>query len=147
MSTRGRRLATGLSVLAAGVVLASCSEVEEGSAGGYEPSRLDAIEGSRLKRVTLTREGAERTGLRTATVQRSGRHLVVPYAALIYDGEGRSFVYTSPEPLTFVRAAVAVDRIAGDRVLLTRGPPRGSDIVTVGATEVYGAELEIAGGH
>jgi hypothetical protein len=97
--------------------------------------------------VTFTREGAERTGLRTATVRRSGRHLVVPYTALLYDGRGRSFVYASPKPLTFVRATVAVDRIDGDRVLLTRGPSPGSHIVTVGATEVYGTELGIAGGH
>jgi hypothetical protein len=42
---------------------------------------------------------------------------------------------------------VEVDRVERDRVLLTDGPPAGSEVVTVGATEVYGAELEIAGGH
>jgi hypothetical protein len=141
MSARARRL---LAALAAGASLSSCTEVEQSSGGGYEPARL---EGAGAKRVVFTREGAARTGLRTATVRRSGRHVVVPYAALIYDGRGRSFVYTSPEPLTFVRTAVAVDRIDRDRVLLTRGPPPGSDVVTVGATEVYGTELGIAGGH
>jgi hypothetical protein len=28
-------------------------------------------------------------------------------------------------------------------VLLTRGPPRGTEVVTVGAAEVYGTELEV----
>jgi len=42
---------------------------------------------------------------------------------------------------------VKVDRVEGDRVLLTRGPRPGTRVVTVGATEVYGAENEIEGGH
>ena len=46
-----------------------------------------------------------------------------------------------------MRADVVVDRIDGDRVLLTEGPRPGSRVVTVGAAEVYGAELEIAGSH
>ena len=32
-------------------------------------------------------------------------------------------------------------------MLLAAGPPPGTEVVTVGAAEVYGAELEIAGGH
>ncbi len=48
-----------------------------------------------LKRVTFTAEGAERIGLETAEVGRSGGHKVVPYAALIYDPEGETYVYTS----------------------------------------------------
>ena len=46
-----------------------------------------------------------------------------------------------------MRAEVKVDRIDGDRVLLSEGPPAGTKVVTVGAAEVYGAELEIAGSH
>jgi hypothetical protein len=137
--------AAGLALVVVGLL--GCSEVDDTATGGYEPARLAAVDGSGLKRVTFTAEGARRTGLRTATVGRSGRHLVVPYAALIYDGEGRSFVYTSPEPRTFQRAPVEVDRVESDLVLLTDGPPAGTEVVTIGATEVYGAELEIAGGH
>ncbi len=100
-----------------------------------------------LKRVQLTAEGAHRTGLETARVGRSGEHRFVPYQALIYDGAGRSWVYTTVAPLTYVRAAVEVERVERDRVLVTKGPPVGTDVVTTGASEVYGAELEIAGGH
>jgi multidrug efflux pump subunit AcrA (membrane-fusion protein) len=95
--------------------------------------------------VTLTAEGAERAGLQTASVRRSGDHRVVPYSALIYDGEGRTFVYTAPTPRTFLRSPVVVDRIEGDRVLLTDGPAAGSRVVTTGAAEVYGTELDVAG--
>lgn len=144
MNGRARPL---LAALVAAASLSSCSEVQQTAGGGYEPAQLDPVDASGFKRVTFTEEGARRTGLRTVAVLRSGRHLVVPYTALVYDGDGRSFVYTSPGPLAFVRTAIAIDRIDRDRVLLTRGPSPGSDVVTVGATEVYGAELEIAGGH
>jgi hypothetical protein len=129
------------------VALCGCTEVEEPSSAGYQPATLQAVEGADFKRVTLTAEGAARTGLRTAPVRRRGAHRVVPYAALLYDGAGRSFVYTSPRRLTFVRTDVDVARVEGNRVLLSAGPPAGSAVVTAGATEVYGAELEIAGGH
>jgi hypothetical protein len=134
-------------VLVSGVALAGCSEVTPTTSEGYVPAQLHEVEGSQLVQVTLTAEGAERTGLRTAPVQRSGDHRVVPYAALIYDDQGRTFVYTAPKPLSFVRAAVVVDRIEGDRVLLSDGPAAGSRVVTTGAAEVYGSELEIAGSH
>lgn len=142
-----RALPTGLALFLAGLALAGCSEVEETSSGGYEPAHLQEVNGSEVKQVTFTKEGAERTGLRTAAVQRDGRHRVVPYGSLIYDSAGRSWVYTIPQPLTFLRAEVQVDRVEGENVLLDDGPPVGTGVVTVGATEVYGSELEIAGGN
>ena len=143
---RGRRLAAGLALMA-GVGIGGCTEVESTSSAGYEPAKLQEIEGSELVRVAFTEEGAKRTGLRTVAAGQSGHHRIVPYSALLYDGEGSPFVYTATTPLSFERAAVVVDRIKGDRVLLTDGPPAGSQVVTTGVAEVYGAELEIAGSH
>jgi multidrug efflux pump subunit AcrA (membrane-fusion protein) len=94
--------------------------------------------------VTFTEEGAKRTGLKTGEIRREGGRKVVPYAALIYDPEGKTYVYTSPKPLTYLRAAVKVKRIKGQRVIVSDGPPAGTDVVTVGAAEVYGTELEVA---
>jgi hypothetical protein len=144
---RAHRRAVGLALIVAGVALSGCTEVEPAEEAGYEPAKVQDVEGSELKQVTLTAEGAERTGLQTAPVRRSGDHRVVPYTALIYDGEGRTFVYTAQQPRSFLRAAVVVDRIEGDRVLLADGPAAGSRVVTVGATEVYGTELDVAGSH
>ena len=140
-------LTTGLSLVLACLAPAACSEVEEESSDGYEPAALESIEGGQGKRVRFTAEGAERTGLRTATVRQSGKHRVVPYASLVYDAGGTAYVYTSPRPLTFLRAEVQVRGVHGNRVLLVDGPPAGGKVVTVGAAEVYGVELEIAGGH
>jgi hypothetical protein len=130
-------------ILAAG--LAGCTEVETEPSTAYEPSRLSAVAGSDdLQRVTFTAEGERRTGLETARVARRGGRTVVPYAALIYDAGGNTYVYTRPKRRSYLREEVAVARVEGDRVLLSDGPPAGTTVVTVGAAEVYGAELEVA---
>ena len=46
-----------------------------------------------------------------------------------------------------MRRPVTVERIDAGRVFLTRGPAAGTTVVTTGAAEVYGAELEIAASH
>ena len=124
----------------AALPVAGCTEVETETATGYEPSTLEPVKGNKdIQRVTFTAEGARRVDLQTAPVRRN----VVPYAALIYDPEGKTYVYTSPKPLEYLREEVKVDRIEGDRVLVSRGPPAGTEVVTVGAAEVYGTELEV----
>jgi hypothetical protein len=66
---------------------------------------------------------------------------VVPYSAVFYDVRGDSWTYTQPAPLTFVRHRVTVDYIDGDRAVLSDGPPAGTEVVTVGATELSGTEV------
>jgi hypothetical protein len=65
---------------------------------------------------------------------------VIPYSAVLYDLKGEAWVYTSPQPLGFVRQRVSVDYIDGELAVLLEGPPAGAAVVTVGATELYGAE-------
>jgi hypothetical protein len=138
-------LACGFAVVVAGLPFAGCSEVETESSTGYEPSALEPVKGGGdLQRVTFTAEGARRIGLRTATVRRAAKHTVVPYVALLYDPQGKTYVYTSASRLEYLRAEVQVRRIDGDRVVLAKGPPVGTAIVTVGAAEVYGTEREVA---
>ena len=70
---------------------------------------------------------------------------VIPYAALIYDAEGGTWVYTKePNALAFVRYAVTVDFIQGDMVVLTEGPPAGTEVVTVGGQELFGTETGVS---
>jgi len=70
---------------------------------------------------------------------------VIPYAALIYDAEGGTWVYTKePNALAFVRYAVIIDFIEGDMVVLTEGPPAGTEIVTVGGQELFGTETGVS---
>jgi hypothetical protein len=67
----------------------------------------------------------------------------MPYAALIYDAEGDTYAYTAPEPLTYVRQEIDIDHFDGDSVVLSDGPPVGTEVVTVGVDEVYGTEFEV----
>lgn len=65
---------------------------------------------------------------------------IIPYAAVMYDSQGDTWAYASPEPLVFLREPITIDTIAGDDVILKDGPPAGTAVVTVGAAELYGAE-------
>ena len=134
-------------VLSVGLLAVGCQGVEDGSAHAHQPATVEEVAGLDVKRVTFDQTGADRVSLRTAEVRTTARGTVVPYAALIYDPQGVAWVYTNPAPLTFQRAKVVVDRVVDDVVWLTDGPAPGTRVVTVGSTEVYGAELDIAGGH
>ena len=66
-----------------------------------------------LKVVTFTRRAQSGPGSRRRRCGGEGGRKVVPYAALIYDPEGKTFVYTSPKRLTYLRAPVKVDTDRG----------------------------------
>jgi hypothetical protein len=88
----------------------------------------------------LTPEAAERLDIQTAAVDGNGTQMVIPYAALVYSPTGETWAYTNPEGLTFVRQRIVVDRIDGDRVVLSKGPSPGTKVATVGVAELFGAE-------
>ena len=68
---------------------------------------------------------------------------MVPYAAILYDLNGNTWVYTVPAPLTYVRASITVDHIDGDQVYLLDGPPEGTEVVTVAVAELYGIDTGV----
>lgn len=115
------------------------------------PAVIEKIEGSDLSRVTLTEQAIKRLDLKTdqvreATVKRSASlRRVVPYSSLIYDVNGQTWVYTNPQPRTFVRSKVDVDYIEGDLAVLKDGPPPGTVVASVAVAELYGAEFKV--GH
>jgi hypothetical protein len=129
---------------AAGVV-AVLAVVSRGSAG-EAPAATAAVEqhvaGGAFPRVTLTAAAAGRLGVRTAAVQRAGAGTasVIPYDAVLYDADGAAWTYTSPKHLVFQRQDISVARIDGNSAVLSKGPPPGALVVTVGATEIWGVE-------
>ncbi|MFJ5699133.1 hypothetical protein [Arthrobacter sp. NPDC093139] len=130
---------------AASLSLAGCAAVKSDSApAGEAPASLEKV-GSDLNKLTLTEKAVERLGLTTEKVTTGKGGPVVPYAALVYDGAGKTWVYTAPEPRTYIRAAVTVDQITGDKVQLRSGPAAGTDVVTLGAAELFGAEFGTKG--
>jgi hypothetical protein len=143
-----RDVAIRAALIIACLVLTACSEVESATVSGYQPSKVQPEAGTdSAVRVTFTQEGADRTGLETAPVRRSGTFSVVPYAAVIYDPQGLTYVYSRVEPLAFVRVQVVIERVEGNAVLLSKGPGVGTEVVTVGSLQVYGTELGIDGAH
>ena len=133
-----------IACLAGGPVVA-CGEVPEAAPGAVqEAATLEEVEGQDVSRITLTEKAAERLGVTTGEVEMLEGKLQVPYSALIYDASGGTWVYTNPEPLVFIREPVAVERIEAPTVKLASGPQPGTKIVTVGAAELLGAELDTA---
>jgi hypothetical protein len=63
----------------------------------------------------------------------------------MYGPHGETWVYTNPEPLTFIREPIAIDYIDGDQVVLSDGPSPGTKVVTVAVAELYGTETGV--GH
>jgi hypothetical protein len=146
---RQLRAACAALVLIAGVVsLSACGEASTGydyeTARHHEPAELEPIKGTDVQRVIFDAEAAERVNLQTAPIRQKGQETVIPYDAVIYDADGNTYAYTSPEPLTYMRQEISIDHVDGDSVMLSEGPPAGTEVVTVGAAEVYGTEFEVA---
>ena len=129
--------------------LSACNEVETASPEAYRPASLSPPDKSGVKDVTLTQVAVERIELQTDVVEAEGRYLEIPEASLVYDGKGQTWVYTviSEQTRTFRRAKVTYAHQDENDVLLSKGPTPGTRVVTQGATQVYGAELEMEGKH
>jgi hypothetical protein len=121
------------------LVLSACGPTSE-APEKIGPSKLEPIDGSELQRVILTEKAAERIGIET--VPASGNE--VPYAAVIYDIEGNTWIYTNPESLTFVRALIEIDHIEGDTAILSESLASELTVVTVGVAELYGTETGVS---
>lgn len=140
--------------MVASLALAGCQSGQtEGAQRGDEdtPAKVLPIKGSDVHRVVLTAAAAAKAGIKTEAVRQVtapdsvGQNLTVPASALVYDNNGGTWVYTSTQPLTFVRQRVTVARIEGDVAVLQAGPAPGTLVASVGAAELLGAENGVAG--
>jgi hypothetical protein len=143
-------VAAGVTVLSSVTSPADTSPVKADVASA---AKLEAVGGTKLKRVELTAESAKRFGLQTTPV-RAGQlagppagkaTLLVPYSSIIYDPSGATWVYTPVKALVFVRHKVVVELILADLAAVLEGPPAGTEVVSVGASELYGTELGVGG--
>lgn len=134
-------------LIIAGFQFSACAP-KEVMAEKIQPFQLEPVDGTDLKRVILTERAVERLDIQISAVRdeqvNGSKRKVVPYAAIIYDLQGATWLYTNPAPLTFVRESITVDFIEGDTAVLVNGPPSGTDVVIVGAAELYGAETGVS---
>ena len=137
-------LAAGIGAGLSGCAQAEAAGAEEASLNG-NVAKVEAIEGSPLSRVSLSPDAADRLGIETGAVSRQviTNKTVVPYSAVIYDANGAPFVYTVPQPNTFVRSPVTVTDVGGDLATIDTTLPVGTQVVTVGVSELLGTETGV----
>ena len=144
-------LAGVVALIPLGLELTEQEKSEEAAATESAPATIEPLAGTSLSRVTLSASAAARLGLKTTPVRkrivtvgsRRVQRKVVPYSAVLYDEQGKTWVYTRTKRLTFVRAPITVNLIRGDAAVLSAGPRLGTLVATVGAAELYGAEFEV----
>lgn len=141
-SARGIAARWIASVAAIGL-LAACGKDSAGEAAPSGAATVEAVAGSDIPKVTLTDEAAKRIDLQTAQVTQGADGSEMPYGAVLYDPSGKTWAFVNPAGLSFVREAITVDHIDGVTAFLTDGPQVGTKVVTVGATQLYGAELGV----
>ena len=142
-----RRAVLGCIVAIAVATSAGCAEIESVTAEPYEPAALESTGPDKPARITLTDEAVDRVALQTTEVKTLGKDLTVDHAALVFDKAGKPWVFTVVGPRTYVRAAIGIKETQDGVVIMSSGPPVGTQVVTVGAIELWGAELGIAGKH
>lgn len=131
----------------AALQLLACAARPIGEEGEEKFAKVEPVEGTEVSSVTLTADAAQRLDIQEAQIhdeQINGKpRKVIPYAAVLYDPEGTTWAFTNPEPLVYVRQPIKIDYIEGDRAVLSDGPPSGTAVVTVGAEELFGAEIGV----
>jgi hypothetical protein len=146
LSRPTRRLVAGLAVLASGLALAACSEVES-NLRENQPYTVEGPEDAKIKRVKMEDATAALVPVETTSVRREGKRKIVPHDAVIYNPDGDVFVYTKPAAETYVRAPIEIIRVHGSRATLSDGPDVGTEIVTTGSAELLATEYEILNQH
>ena len=141
MTRRGRWFGTALALLALPLLATACggTSYEDASA---EAAVTEHVPGTDIVRVKLSADAAKRLGVRTVPVRSDAglRRVVIPYAAVLYDPDGRTWTYASPARHVYQRKDITVARIDGDAAVLSSGPRPGTVVVTHGATEIWGVE-------
>ena len=133
-----------IALVAMALPLAACAAAPAEAAPPDTAVTVVPVDGSDVSTVVLSDQSAKRLGIETAPIGAGDAgETIVPYASVLYDETGATWVFTNPEGLEYVRAPIVVDTIVADDVSLKDGPPVGTRVVTVGVAELYGAELGV----
>ena len=134
-------------LLVAVLSVTACNRQEEPSAEAPQPAKIEAVDGGGdVHKVTLTDDAMRQVGIRSEQVKAAAAPstlTVIPVTAVIYDPQGNSWTYTTVGATSFVRKAIVIDHIAGTNAFLRSGPAVGTPVVTVGASELLGAEYGV----
>ena len=124
---------------AAGCAATAAAETEARARPSSSRSRA-----ATSSRCVLTEQAVERLGLQMAPSPSGRAARSSPTRPSSTTRSGDTWVYTSPKPLTFVRTPDhGLRRSPATRRCSATGPTRGTEVVTVGTAELFGAEKEI----
>jgi hypothetical protein len=137
------RLVPALVVAALGV--SACNGGAGPASPDEPPVTVAAGQGTDPATITLNAQAVRRIGIQTKPVVARSASLTIPYSAVVYDASGSAWAFATITPRTYVRSPIVIASIAGDTATLKSGPPPGTQVVTVGAPELVGAEAGIAG--
>lgn len=145
MRVRIAALALGLAAAGLGSACASTPAADSGVVDAQ--AKVVPVADTNLNRVILSADSAHRLGIVTEPVRQmpNSPNTVVPVSAVLYDKDGKTWVYTNTAPYTYIRSAVTLGPIDNDQWELTSGPAPGTDAVTVGGAELLGVEQGVAG--
>ena len=139
--TRRKAALAALTALLLPLTLAGCAKVPGEEEQGEKAATVEKIGDTGQNKVVLIEEAAKRLGIETAAVASlPGGRESVPYSAVIYDAEGKAWVFTNGEELSYVKQPITIDRIEGDTAVLSEGPEIGTEVVSQGAAELFGVE-------
>jgi hypothetical protein len=140
-------------VVLAGLLLPGCARSEALGEASNEAATVEGVAGSDLHRVTLTPDAVAHLGVRAepARLVPAGASrartapVVIPYAAVLYDMKGDTWVYKQLAPRSYLRQHILLDRVDNDLAYVRGGLGAGTVVVTVGAPELLGAEYGVGG--
>src|SRR5215212_1733631 len=93
-------------LLIACMAIAACGQGSEATTEKEHPVTVEQLDGADPTRETLTEDAAKRLDIQTAVSSEAEvggvKRTIIPYASVIYDTEGATWVYLNPKPLTFV---------------------------------------------
>jgi hypothetical protein len=115
-----------------------------------EAVQVETTDEGQPAKVIISERAEQRLGIHTVAVRaiataQGKPALVVRYAAVVYDADGKSWAFSAPEVRTYIRVPIQISSIKGDVVQLNSGPKVGTQVVVVGAPELVGAEAGISG--
>jgi hypothetical protein len=141
LQRRTRWLAVG--AVATGLALSGCADKSSESELKGPATLVERGEDQPPQIVLTNDKAAERLGIEYAAIGGQPGAQVIPYSAVVYDADGKTWAYTSPKSLTFERSAITVTQVEGDTATLSAGPASGTEVVTVGGAELLGVEAGI----
>ena len=140
-----RRLPVAAAVYAALLFsLPACAQPAAVAQSASEaPATVEKNATTGIARITLSQRAIERLELQTDTVKPGpgGAGFMFPYAALLYDAQGKTWVYINAEPRVYERQSVTVTKVEAGAVTASVGPAVGTPVVTVAGAELFGAEF------